>query len=119
MQLIFSFIFLLNYMFISVADDFIEMKSFDLNIENGGIKHSLALNKGSLYKLDLQNTSNPITIELFNQNKKLLGTNHDIRTNKVYPAMMFKCQTTGSYTVNFDSESKVSAVCSISFKVIE
>ncbi len=115
------FLFLLNttYTNESSSSSFIDLKSYDLKLSNKEVNHSITFTKGNYYKLSLDQHTAPIKINIKDNNKRTLGTNHDVRTGKFYDAMVFKCQSTGNYTVQFGSDSKsCSGKCNISFKTI-
>ncbi len=101
------------------TNDFIILKNYDLQISKETVNHPINFSKGNYYKLALDEKTAPIKIQILDNHKRMVGTNHDIRTGKFYDAMIFKCQTTGDYTVQFGSEEKsCEAKCIVSFKVI-
>lgn len=60
------------------------------------VEFSYIFSKGTYYYMSLC-SDDGMYVNLYDKSHKLIATSYDVRTKKHYPAMAFKCTSTGAY----------------------
>jgi hypothetical protein len=90
----------------SALDDFNFIKSFEYVNPKGGAKneYSYVFSKGSTYRIvvcDENIAGNRMIISLYDRNHKLIASNFDKASKKVFPALTYPCSATGVYYIEY------------------
>ena len=90
----------------SALEDFNFIKSFEYANPKGGAKaeYSYVFSKGSTYRIvvcDENLAGNKMIISLYDRNHKLIASNFDKASKKVFPALTYPCSATGVYYIEY------------------
>lgn len=90
----------------NALDDFNFIKSFEYSNPKGGAKaeYSYVFSKGSTYRIvvcDENIAGNKMIISLYDRNHKLIASNFDKASKKVFPALTYPCSATGVYYIEY------------------
>ncbi len=90
----------------NALDDFNFIKSFEYTNPKGGAKaeYSYVFSKGSTYRIvvcDENIAGNKMVISLYDRNHKLIASNFDKASKKVFPALTYPCSATGVYYIEY------------------
>ncbi len=83
------------------------LKAYKVNSKQakGGkpIEYSYVFSKNTNYMLSVCNgEGGNMVVNLYDKNRRLLATSFDKRTNKNYPALIYRCTATGVYYISFE-----------------
>ena len=99
----------------SFSSDYKLSKSIEIKTKSGNYDATIVLSKNTRYKFTITEKSGNITAKIIDSNKRLLATNKDIRTNKVYDSFIYICRATGAYKIKFEMQKSGTGVCSVGF----
>ena len=90
----------------NLLDDFTFIKSFEFSNPKGGVKneYSYVFSKGSSYRIvicDENIANNKMVISLYDRNHKLIASNYDKASKKIFPALTYPCSATGVYYIEY------------------
>jgi len=82
------------------------IQEMNSNVNN----YTFTLNEGVNYQLSASNNiqsinNDNVLMKIYNMNGKLLGTNMNTKTGKIYSKLNFVCASTGTYKVSFEINS--------------
>jgi len=84
------------------------LKSYKVDskdLKNGkAVQYSYIFSKNTTYYLSVcsSDQSSKMIVNLYDKSKRILATNYDKRTKKHYPALIYRCTSTGSYYLTFE-----------------
>ncbi len=90
----------------NLLDDYTFIKSFEFSNPKGGVKneYSYVFSKGSSYRIvvcDENIANNKMVISLYDRNHKLIASNFDKASKKIFPALTYPCSATGVYYIEY------------------
>ncbi len=90
----------------SALEDFNFIKSFEYSNAKGGAKgeYSYVFSKGTNYRIvvcDENIAGNKMIISLYDRNHKLIASNFDKASKKVFPVLTYPCSATGVYYIEY------------------
>src|SRR5690349_8752684 len=83
------------------------LKEYKINSRDaqkgGPIEYSCTFNKGNNYFMSVCSGSSTVNmvVNLYDKDRRLLATSFDVRNQKYYPALVYRCTTTGIYYLSF------------------
>jgi len=97
------------------SSDYKLSKNIEIKTKSGNYDAIIVLSKNTRYKFTITEKSGSITAKILDSNKRLLATNKDIRTNKVYDSFIYICRASGAYKIKFEMQKSGTGVCSVGF----
>lgn len=90
----------------NALDEFTFIKSFEYANPKAGAKgeYSYVFSKGSTYRIivcDENIAGNKMIISLYDRNHKLIASNFDKASKKVFPSLSYPCSATGVYYIEY------------------
>jgi len=88
------------------------LKAYKINAKDSkkgkAIEYSYVCSKNTNYYIAVCSNGNnsKMIVNLYNKDRQLLATSFDKRTLKHYPALIYRCTSTGIYYLSFDFDSK-------------
>ena len=98
-----------------VNEGYTFLKSYQIQKVGDQLEYSYVFSKETNYMLVMCNgggTQN-IIVTLYDANRKLIATNYDKVNNKIFPAIVYKCQATGIYYMRFSFLDKPECCVSV------
>lgn len=101
-----------------LGKDYTFLKMYDIkqSTKSGVIEYSNVLSKGNTYKLNtcLADSKNNLVVKIYNHERKLIATNKDEKTGKIYSGIAYECKSTGIYYLQFEPLAEMTNNCSYS-----
>jgi hypothetical protein len=98
-----------------VNEGYTFLKTYQIQKVGDQMEYSYVFSKETNYMLVMCNgggTQN-IIVNLYDANRKLIATNYDKVNNKIFPAIVYKCQATGIYYMRFSFLDKPECCVSV------
>jgi hypothetical protein len=96
-----------------VAEGFTFLKTYKMEKVGDQMEYSYVFSKETNYLMMMCNgTANQnIIVTIYDSNRKEVASNFDKKSNKVYPAISYRCNATGIYYMKFSYMNKAVECC--------